>query len=216
MAEGEQAKREKAAAMASRCFASFPSVDPIASDEILQLLRQTKQVVKPVDSSSSAAASPTAVWLVDVRSSPEREVSFIPHSVSKDTFEQQLKRMDEDQRRDAQANWLVVPYCTVGYRSGAYAEQLQRRGFANVRNGEGILLWTYLRDSDAQLVRGEYSDDAAYSNTSGGEVSSTVAAADSVHTFASMWNLASDRYRPVLFNYWELMLLPLKQALGWA
>ncbi|KAJ1392770.1 hypothetical protein B484DRAFT_439429, partial [Ochromonadaceae sp. CCMP2298] len=37
---------------------------------------------------------------------------------------------------------LLVPYCTIGVRSGRYGTRLVKSGFRNVRNGEGILLWT--------------------------------------------------------------------------
>ncbi|CAN0412274.1 unnamed protein product, partial [Laminaria digitata] len=38
---------------------------------------------------------------------------------------------------------VVVPYCTVGYRSGVYAKKLLDLGYPSVRNGEGVVLWTH-------------------------------------------------------------------------
>jgi sodium/bile acid cotransporter 7 len=71
---------------------------------------------------------------VDVRPPEETEVSVIPGAVLRSEFEE---------REDAYRDRLIVPYCTIGYRSGKYARRLQRRGF-RVRNLlGGVLMWAH-------------------------------------------------------------------------
>ncbi|KAG8460893.1 hypothetical protein KFE25_010644 [Diacronema lutheri] len=78
--------------------------------------------------------------LIDCRTAAERGVSTLPNAVSRDEFE----RARGAEAALAEERW-VVPYCTVGMRSGEYALELQRqhalRGL-RVRNGEGVLLWS--------------------------------------------------------------------------
>jgi len=72
--------------------------------------------------------------LVDVRSEAERAVAMIPGAMSADEFA----------RREAElAGRPVVTYCTVGYRSGAYAEELRAAGIDAANLAGGILAWTH-------------------------------------------------------------------------
>jgi rhodanese-related sulfurtransferase len=70
--------------------------------------------------------------LVDVRSDAEVNVSIIPGAITKAEYE---KNRDNYQGR------TVIPYCTIGGRSGTYAKQLAKNG-VRVKNYEGsILKW---------------------------------------------------------------------------
>ncbi|GMV90880.1 MAG: hypothetical protein AMXMBFR82_06580 [Candidatus Hydrogenedentota bacterium] len=72
--------------------------------------------------------------LVDVRTEDEREISGIPDAISKAKFEQY---------EDAYADKTIVTYCTIGYRSGIYAETLREKGL-DARNLRGsILSWVH-------------------------------------------------------------------------
>lgn len=83
------------------------------------------------------ALGPRAL-LVDCRTADERAVSTIPGAVSRDEFER-----GGGPAAALREGRCVVPYCTVGLRSGNYALDLQRRhGGLEVRNSEGILLWS--------------------------------------------------------------------------
>ncbi|CAM9998016.1 unnamed protein product [Discosporangium mesarthrocarpum] len=79
---------------------------------------------------------------------------------------------------------VVVPYCTVGYRSGQYAQKLQDMGYTSVRNSEGVLLWTH--DVGKGLV---------HRDRDGAEVE-----VKRVHVYASPWDAASNAYETVAFN----------------
>ena len=83
--------------------------------------------------------------LVDVRSDEERAVSTLPGAVSQEAFE-----------ATAPAG-PVVTYCTIGARSGEYADGLRKQG-RDVRNLAGSLLaWTHaggpLTDAEGEPTR---------------------------------------------------------------
>ena len=70
--------------------------------------------------------------VVDVRTDAEVRVSVIPGAITKSQYENNKKRYD---------GLMVIPYCTVGGRSGAYAKQLVDNG-VKVKNYKGsILQW---------------------------------------------------------------------------
>eukprot|EP00933_Yihiella_yeosuensis_P071750 TRINITY_DN79992_c0_g1_i1.p1 TRINITY_DN79992_c0_g1~~TRINITY_DN79992_c0_g1_i1.p1 ORF type:complete len:420 (-),score=42.14 TRINITY_DN79992_c0_g1_i1:458-1690(-) len=86
------------------------------------------------------------VILVDVRTVEEQAVSMLPGAVTKEVFERDmLQSLQGCAVESSQANApLVVPYCTVGYRSGLYCRELaDTHGLSNLRNGEGIIMWTF-------------------------------------------------------------------------
>jgi len=84
------------------------------------------------------------IYLVDVRDEEERQVSMIPSAISKETFLSRKSQLSKSTR--------IVSYCTIGHRSGVFSTQLLEEGFDNVHNGEGIILWSHLQNS--QLVTG--------------------------------------------------------------
>ncbi len=74
------------------------------------------------------------VVFVDVRPEEETSISIIPGALLKKEFE-----ANSGKYRDS----LIVPYCTIGYRSGKYGRKLQKKGF-RVRNLlGGVLLWAH-------------------------------------------------------------------------
>ena len=70
--------------------------------------------------------------VVDVRSPKEREISIIEGSIDQADFE---RNIDVFQKKK------VVVYCTIGYRSGYYAETLRQQGVDAYNLSEGILGW---------------------------------------------------------------------------
>jgi len=72
--------------------------------------------------------------LLDTRTPVEYAVSHLPKA----------RRVDPDQQdfSDLSLDAPIVTYCSVGYRSAAIAERLQRAGYPNVVNLEGsIFQW---------------------------------------------------------------------------
>jgi len=105
--------------------------------------------------------------LVDVREPHERRVSMLPGAITKEDFERNSARY---------RSWLVVPYCTIGLRSGLYTRELRGRGFA-VRNLAGsALAWAH----------------------AGLPFETSGKATRRVHVFNADWNLLPLGYEPVV------------------
>jgi len=158
---------------------------------------------------SEGAAEPELV-LVDVRSEPEQRVSVVEGAISQDAFMRtRLPELQAQQAQQAQSELnegakphlpfalrmpLVVPYCTIGYRSGRFAHLLvQQYGFPpeRVRNGEGMVLFSY--EKEVVFVRlkdfkGE------------GEVTRDV------HVFGGDWDLCAADVRAHRFGWWSYVL----------
>jgi sodium/bile acid cotransporter 7 len=106
------------------------------------------------------------VTVVDVRPAAEREVSMIPGAISSDELEADL-----DRYRDRP----IVTYCTIGYRSGVYAEKLREQGLDALNLRGSILAWTHagkpLVDANGPTQR--------------------------LHVYGERWDLAADGYETV-------------------
>ncbi|MCP9931644.1 rhodanese-like domain-containing protein [Cyanobium sp. AMD-g] len=105
--------------------------------------------------------------LVDVREPHERRVSMLPGAITKEDFERNSARY---------SSWVVVPYCTIGLRSGIYTRELRGRGF-EVRNLAGSAL--------------------AWAHT-GLPFEASGKATRRVHVYNADWNLLPRGYEPVV------------------
>ena len=127
----------------------FPQVKGITATELQRLQQQGKKLV-----------------LIDVRSPKEIAVSRIPGAVTAAEFESNL-----EQYKDA----VAIAYCTIGYRSGLYAQKLRQQG-VEVLNLEGSLLaWSH----------------------AGGELVNRSGTTKKVHVFGRQWRLTAKDYEPV-------------------
>jgi len=144
----ESEKAAAVSAMFREYSAQFPEVDSVPLDDAERLVAQGDAV------------------FVDVRAPEERAVSMIPGAISTKDFE-----ANKEQYADRE----IIPYCTIGYRSGAYAERLQEEGY-RVRNlEESILGWLH----------------------SGRPVVDDGAPVKKVHTYGEKWAIAPDDYEMV-------------------
>jgi rhodanese-related sulfurtransferase len=125
---------------------SFPDVNEITPEGVLDL----------------QASEPTV--LVDVRTSEEQAVSMLPGAITQDAFEA---------ARAVYAGQTVVTYCTIGARSGEYAEGLRQEGVEVFNLKGSILSWT---QAGLPLV-----------DKSGEETKR-------VHTYGRRWNLVGEGY----------------------
>ena len=142
-------KKERLEALYEGYRSSFPSIESITVEELLQLQEGTREVV-----------------LVDVRKPEEMKVSMIPGAIDAATFQREAQSY-----RDA----VVVPYCTAGYRSGLYTQELQNSGL-DVRNLEGsILAWTL----------------------AGLPLENAEGPTDKVHVYGRTWDLAAEGFSAV-------------------
>ena len=112
----DEQKRQRIEKLYAEYRASFPDA---AEMTVAQLLVEKKT---------------GKVVLVDVREPAEQEVSMIPGAIPARQFEQ------EDKWREAKQ---IVVYCTIGYRSGLYAEKLGEQGYRAVNLKGGILAWVH-------------------------------------------------------------------------
>ena len=126
----------------------FPRVSDVTVEE-LDRLRETSDVV-----------------LVDVRNSPEQDVSMIPGAITKGEFEADPQ---------AYADKTLVTYCTIGHRSGLYAQELQKSGFRVFNLKGSILAWTHAHR----------------------ELADAAGATRKVHVAGPKWSLESSDYEPV-------------------
>ena len=114
--DADRQKRSKVIAMYNDYTGNFPEIEDIASEEALQLLARSNTV------------------FVDVRKPKEQKISMIPGAVTKEQF---LKRIKE--YRDKK----VIAYCTIGYRSGKFAEKMAKKGFDVMNLRAGLLGWVH-------------------------------------------------------------------------
>lgn len=94
----------------------FPEVEAVTVEEVGRLL-ETGSVV-----------------LVDARAPREREISWIPGSITSEEFEQ-----DPDRYADR----TVVAYCTIGHRSSEYAKRQNEEGRPVLNLRGSLLSWTH-------------------------------------------------------------------------
>lgn len=122
---------KEAAAQLGGLFGGGPKIATIETDALEKMLREQREAESKAKENGTDAPPPSFV-VVDVRSDAEVGVSVIPGAITKAKFEKQ---------RDQYTDRLVIPYCTVGGRSGAYAKQLAKDG-VKVKNYKGsILKW---------------------------------------------------------------------------
>ena len=96
----------------------------------------------------------------------------------------------------AYAGKTLVPYCTIGYRSGEYARKLMKRGGrgegCTVLNGAGVVEWTHSSGGES-LVTGP---------------ASAPTQTKQVHVFGPKWDLLREDYTSVTdFRSWKLAMI---------
>lgn len=120
-----------ASAQLGGLFGGGTKVETIETEALKSMLDKRKAAA----SAAKDAGQPVPVSdfvVVDVRTPEEVKVSIIPGAITKAQFQK-----DAAKYRDK----LVIPYCTVGGRSGAFAKQMAGKGM-KVKNYQGsILKW---------------------------------------------------------------------------
>ena len=132
----------------ARSKRQFPEVADLTVEE-LDRLRET-----------------TDVMLVDVRNPPEQAVSIIPGSITSTELENDP---------GAYTGRTLVTYCTIGHRSGLYAQKLQAAGFQVFNLKGAILAWTH---AQRELVDAQ-------------------GPTRRVHVAGAQWSLEASTYDPV-------------------
>jgi sodium/bile acid cotransporter 7 len=135
----------------------FPAVMDISPQQAMDLLKKDEVV------------------FIDIRKPAEMKVSMLPHAITQNEFLSHPEKY---------AGKTVVGYCTVSYRSGVFAREMDEKGIS-VRNLEGgILAWT--------LEGGKVYDE------NGKET-------DRIHVYGKKWDYVPAGYKAVMFSLWEQM-----------
>ena len=127
---------------------SFPNTPDVKVEELPQIQKKQK------------------VILVDVRTKKEEKVSTIPGAISKEEFEKNFDKYKND---------LIVPYCTIGYRSGLYTKELLKKGLRARNLMGGVLAWAF----------------------AGKKFASPSGDSTRVHVYGKKWNLLPENYKGV-------------------
>ena len=114
-----------------------------------------------------AKKSSDPMVLIDCREPAEMNISQIPGALSRAAFE-----ADPESFRQQ----TIITYCTIGYRSGEYARDLQAQGFSVVNLIGGVLMWAH----EGQL----------FENPEGGMTKR-------VHVYGEQWDLLPPEYESV-------------------
>ena len=101
---------------------SYPDVQHVSTDELATMLSDADGVV-PI--------------LLDVRETEEYAISHLAGAIQINPDLKDLSALSS-----LAPDTPIIAYCSVGYRSSALVEQLQKSGFNNVMNLEGsIFQW---------------------------------------------------------------------------
>ena len=166
-------RRAQAMALSEQTCANF-AVPPVSYSQYLALSEE-----KGAD----------RLLLIDVRSPEEMEVSMIAGSMSQAAFES----LALDPQAEGSRQLTLVPYCTIGHRSGLYGAALLAKGWDKrcVFNGLGVVPFSY--EADFRLVFPASRTAPAATNSAGAADSSSEAAAAAtmqLHVFSSRWDVA--------------------------
>ena len=124
---------------------------------------------------AAALAESSNLVIVDVRQDEEMKVSMIPGAITRTAFLEHL----EDYKNKA-----IVAYCTIGYRSGLFAEQMKANGVDVSNLKGGILGWAL----------------------EGGKVYDANGISRRIHVYGKKWKYVPNGYEPVMFGFFDRIL----------
>jgi len=122
-----------------------------------------------------AIAGSEDLVLVDVRHEKEMAVSIIPGAVTKSEFLSQ---------KESYSDKTIVAYCTIGYRSGIFAAEMQKQGMDVYNLKGGILSWVL----------------------EGGQVRNNTGIVKQLHVYGDKWSYVPEGYDAIVFGFFERML----------
>jgi rhodanese-related sulfurtransferase len=144
----DAAKRQKVESLYNEYHAEFPEVLDISPQQAMKLIADQKSI------------------FIDLRDQQEQQVSMLPGAITEKEFMDNFKSYDD---------YVKIAYCTIGYRSGKFAQKLQKEGIPVYNLRGGILAWMH----------------------DGGKVYNQNGETHRVHVYQSQWNLAPARYEAV-------------------
>ncbi len=141
-------KRQKIDDMYAGYKKQFPEVRDMSPKMVMDLRAKGKTV------------------LIDIREPREQQVSMLPGAITEKEF------MDDPAKyKDA----VKIAYCTISYRSGKFAQKLQKKGIIVYNLKGGMLAWVH----------------------DGGNVYDQNGESHRIHVYGRKWDLGPKRYRAV-------------------
>ena len=144
----DEVKRQKVEDMYDGYKKQFPDVRDLSSQKAMILTAERKAV------------------LIDIREPREQQVSMLPGAVTEKEF-----MNDPAKYKDA----VKIAYCTISYRSGKFAQKLQKIGIPVYNLRGGILAWIH----------------------AGGKVYDQNGETHRIHVYGRKWNLGPEGYQAV-------------------
>ena len=106
------------------------------------------------------------VVFIDVRGPDEQSVSRLPGAISAYVYLENPEKYND---------YIKIGYCTIGYRSGILAQELNHKGIPVYNLRGGLLAWVH----------------------DGGKVYNGTEETHRIHTYSREWNLGPDGYEAV-------------------
>ena len=144
----DEVKRQKIEDMYDGYKKQFPDIQDLSAQNAMNLTADRRTV------------------LIDIREPREQQVSMLPGAITeKDFMNNPLKYKDA----------VKIAYCTISYRSGKFAQKLQRKGIPVYNLRGGILAWVH----------------------AGGKVYDQNGETHRIHVYGRKWNLGPEGYQTV-------------------
>ncbi len=115
------------------------------------------------------------IIFVDVRDDGEMSVSMLPKAISKKEFLDN-KNLHKDKK--------IIAYCTIGYRSGLFADEMKKNDIEVYNLSAGILGWTH----------------------EGGKVYDSRGIVQRIHVYGKDWDYAPNGFDTIIFGLLEKIL----------
>ncbi len=123
--------------------------------------------VQDVDPREAMQLSDTGkVVFIDVREPDEQSVSHLPGAITADSFLENPEKYND---------YIKIGYCTISYRSGILAQELNKKGIPMYNLGGGLLAWVH----------------------DGGKVYKGTEETHRIHVYGQEWNLGPEGYETV-------------------
>ena len=141
-------KRKKINQMYLEYKRQFPEVSDISTQEAMKL------------------ADMQQVIFIDVRESEEQQISMLPGAIT------QKEYLDHPEKYN---DVVKIVYCTISYRSGLFAQKLQKKGTVIYNLQGGLLAWVH----------------------DGGKVFDQNGESKRIHVYGRKWNLGPGSYEVI-------------------
>jgi len=147
LTDGE--KRQKIEILYAEYKKEFPDVKDISAQQALDLLNGKTKFV-----------------FIDVREPREQGISMLPGAITEDEYLKNPGNYDD---------YIKIGYCTISYRSGKFAQKLQKKGIDVYNLRGGLLAWVH----------------------AGGKVYDRNGETHRIHVYGRKWNLAPGSYQAI-------------------